>query len=257
MSFSSEEPGAIQCCEAAAAAAATTDDDITKVAAGAAATTTKVVSSYQWSDPCGAPSTFPLAQRLTKCPEAWFIPLFPWLIRLVCETVVQGFHGLIFWQASQRLALYVTVMLIRGWVLYAGLNIVEAKVVTWEIVDDESCWYMPFLKEGTSSCYGRVFDFSDHIVFFHVQVLAIVWTEYLDSRARPNAMGNLEYVLHFAVLYLCCIAYMGAYKTARWFHTSGEIFSGWLLTLVITLPLAWLQSAMCYTPRAPLKSNQH
>lgn len=235
LSFSSDEEGALQCC---------------------------AQSNEIGLGPCNL-SFLPLEKRLTSFPEAWVYPLLPWLYRLIWNTVEHCFsanQGRIATGALKRLALYMCVMLFRGWVLYVGLNAIEARVVSWELevpADDELCWYKPFLKNGTvssaSPCYGRIFDYSDHVVFYFVQVLSIVWFEYLDAQRKLSSRKNLGFLfLSAIVVYLHVIVYVGVYKTARWFHTGGEMMLGWCLTLSVTVPLAlWQSASASATPSRP------
>ena len=223
LSYSSEEEGAVQCCTTGR-----TDD-----------------SSF----PCSSSQLLPFERSLTNFPEAWVYPLFPWLYRVIWESLEPSLslRGRNLSRAWRRLGLYMAIMLIRGWLLYVALNALEKSLLPLEIlpVDESLCWYKSFLKNASSAaCYGRMFDFSDHIVFYFVQFLAIVWTECLDALAScatgPRTPGFL--FLCSMVLYLHIIVYSGVYKTARWFHTGSEILLGWLISLTVTLPLAWWQS---------------
>ena len=198
-------------------------------------------------------------------------------------------------RALQRLGIYVLIMLFRGWVLYVGLNILEARwsnlllVATTDGDQQRSCWYKDFLKKSKTalpSCYGRVFDFSDHVVFYFVQVLSIVWTEYLDAciymtttttvssapyhhlprnkhnhRARRTTTHttttiNLGFgLLSVVVAYAHLIVYAGVYKTARWFHTASEILVGFFISFVVTIALVWGVWPTLFPP--PLRTPHH
>ena len=203
---------------------------------------------------------------MTNFPEAWVYPLMPWLYRLIWDMMEQcsANQGRILARALKRFAFYMFIMLFRGWVLYVGLNAIEAQVFSWELepTDEELCWYKPFLRNaaGSSSspCYGRTFDYSDHVVFYFVQVLPIAWFEYLDAQHTLSSRNSLGFVfLTGMVAYLHIIVYAGVYKTARWFHTGGEIMLGWCLSLTVTVPLALWQSASApATPSHPRRSGR-
>lgn len=248
LSFSADEEGALQCCSA---------------------------SDPALTGPCSASTrSLPLEKRLTNFPEAWVFPLLPWLYRLIWDTMEQSTstntaavpRGRVFVRALQRLALYVCIMLFRGWVLYVGLNTIEARLLSVELMpaDNDLCWYKAFLRNGLSaapSCYGRMFDFSDHVVFYFVQVLAIVWTEYLDALSTTTSSGGTSHrgigliILSAMVAYLHLLVYSGVYKTARWFHTGSEIIVGWLISLLVTLPVALWQSTMT-SPITKMRSRR-
>jgi len=231
LSFGLEEDGALQCCES---------------------------SKNNDRGPCSL-VFLPLEKHLTNFPEAWVYPLMPWLYRLIWDLMGQcsAKQGRTLARALQRLALYMCIMLFRGWVLYIGLNAIEARVVSWELDSSDECWYKPFLRNvaasSSSPCYGRIFDYSDHVVFYFVQVLSVVWFEYLDKQRFISTRNNLGFVfLTGMVVYLHVIVYAGVYKTARWFHTGAEIMLGWCLSLIVTIPLALWQStsASAANPRS-------
>jgi hypothetical protein len=123
----------------------------------------------------------PLAGRLSQFPDAWLLPLFPLLLRLVylaCQSVYQR-RLTVDVHICRRLALYFFLFNVRGWFLYLTLNSVEDSIVA--PVPDE-CWYSPFYA---SSCSGRVFDFSDHIVLYMAQLLPIALAEFVYAWETP------------------------------------------------------------------------
>lgn len=129
--------------------------------------------------------------------------------------------------------------MIRSYVLYLGFNELEDMLLT---PIDESCWYLHFLKEGTNQCYGRIFDFSDHVVLYYAQILppALAEVAHVVYTRRWNAYWfTVPLVAYLLYLYLVTLA--GAYKTACFFHTSFEIVTGFGVSLLISLPLCWLQ----------------
>lgn len=157
----------------------------------------------------------------------------------------------------RRLALYVSIMLLRGFVLYQGMNQVEDHLIR-SIPD--TCWYRSWLRQNQPDCYGRIFDFSDHIVLFFAQILPIALVECLDAWRIPPASVIMQtsgsttafnchrllqscsrvMILLFTV-YLYVITLPGAFKTTAYFHTGAEMLAGYAVSLAIQLPLYHLQ----------------
>jgi hypothetical protein len=143
-------------------------------------------------------------------------------------------------------------MNVRGWILYLGFNELEDHFVTRI---RESCWYRDWLQDGQPECYGRVFDFSDHVVLYFGQLLPIALIEILHAvefpywTERKAVPYNLVHTftqwqplsLVAGVGYLYFLTYLGAYKTASFFHTGTEIFAGFAVSLLIHVPLCCLQ----------------
>jgi hypothetical protein len=268
LATSARETNAVQCCPTTTTTTTTTmgitqDEEFSSSSSSSSAFVA-----------CDSTNFLPFEKSLTDFPEAWVYPLFPWLYRFIWECLVpvnfatkhHPKHPRTSTTSStmgalQRLGLYLMIMMIRGWILYLGMNALEQTVLSMPLLptDDQSCWYKSMLSvnnnnsnssstseniSGTTSfdsCYGRMFDFSDHIVFYFVQYLAIITTEYVDALAScetgPTTPGFV--VLTGLVLYLHVVVYAGVYKTSRWFHTGTEILVGWVLALVsVTLPLA-------------------
>jgi hypothetical protein len=153
----------------------------------------------------------------------------------------------------RRLCFYVFLMNFRGWALYVGLNKLEDHVVTRV---PTTCWYRDWLREGQSDCYGRRFDFSDHVVLYFGQILPIALVEVLHALEQPywtqprvafrnHGSGQsagfhwLPFSLVSALVYLHFVTYLGAYKTSSFFHTGSEVFAGFLVSLLIQV-LFWL-----------------
>jgi hypothetical protein len=195
-----------------------------------------------------------LAGRLTKFPDAWFIPLLPWGLRLLLQVVVLRQHmhrpNLVL-SALQRLALYLGILMIRSWILYLGLNAVEGWFGLPLMQGTDPCWYDDWLRLGMPTCHGRLFDYSDHVVLYVVQILTAVWLEFLDAYHESevpsvdrNSNGVIKwYGLLPLVVYLHVITYVGLYKTVRWFHTGGETLAAYFVSLLIVLPLVEWQSS--------------
>lgn len=135
------------------------------------------------------------------------------------------------------------------------MNEVEDQFVT--PIDESACWYGSMLRSEQAACLGRAFDFSDHVVLYYAQILPIALMETLYAFQYPywNSEGKLAYgqsfsrrlgsLLPFLLLaflfYLQFITAAGAYKTAAFFHTFGEVCAGFLVSLLAAVPLLLLQ----------------
>lgn len=125
-----------------------------------------------------------------------------------------------------------------------------------------SCWYEGLLHQNYSSCQGRDTDFSDHIVLYFAQILPIALAEVLHSFAAPfwgttanTSMssgpsrrmdgsvfnGFIPIILLVWMANLYFVTFLGAYKTAVYFHTGPEVLLGFLVSLTIQVPLFLLQ----------------
>lgn len=132
----------------------------------------------------------------------------------------------------------------RGWVLYVAFNEIENHMTRGRF-NLESCWYRPWLELTQSECYGRLFDFSDHVVLYFGQILPIAFMEVLYAFERPYWMttSNSWYpkLLAGVMLYLYYITLSGAYKTALYFHTGPEVLGGFAVSLLIHIPMYCIQ----------------
>lgn len=119
-------------------------------------------------------------------------------------------------------------------------------------------------RNATSSCYGQQFDFSDHIVLFFAQsfpILIFEATVHHYSTLWPSNTSNgielttqrgaesiLIYILNTVMasclsllfLYLNIITLLAAHSTTSYFHTVTECILGYVITLVVQIPLALL-----------------
>jgi hypothetical protein len=148
----------------------------------------------------------------------------------------------------RRLYLYIGLIQVRGWVLYLVFDQLEEFLVA---TVGNDCWYHRLLPVGHAICQGRVTDFSDHIVLYFAQITPLALTEVLHSLAipywnsadGPGKSGNrlMPTLLIVGMLYLYFITFLGAFKTAAYFHTGPEILSGYLVSLVVQVPLFVLQ----------------
>ena len=138
--------------------------------------------------------------------------------------------------------------------MYLAFDDIEELFV---VVPDTPCWYEAYLHSHYHQCQGRMLDFSDHVVLYFAQILPIALVEILHSFSVPywtevpRRKGGLQghdmsglvvpvvLVLGLANLYL--VTFLGAYKTAAYFHTGPEVFMGFVVSLVIQIPLFMLQ----------------
>jgi len=202
---------------------------------------------------CGSLTSYlPLANRLTKFPDAWLLPLFPVLIRFLSDAIHRAARSTEFPTFSReslyRFALYIFILVLRGFVLYLGFNALEDAIVKDA---PDTCWHDSWLS-SSSTCRGYQFDYSDHIVLYFGQMLALPLVEVFQSVWRDRFWGTSNKVcgtkmwypkvLLVALLYLYLITLLNAYKTAAYFHTGLEVAIGYFISLIIQIPLFLLQA---------------
>mmetsp|Transcript_25934 Transcript_25934/g.36976 ORF Transcript_25934/g.36976 Transcript_25934/m.36976 type:complete len:446 (+) Transcript_25934:1-1338(+) len=184
-----------------------------------------------------------------------------------------------------RLLFYFALLNFRGWGLYIGANALEDYVflpwftgntvtspirmnslsdvehdIHYKEDDQRQCWYEDALKshhkssmESHSECYGRPFDFSDHVVLFLAHYLPIFFMEMLICYRFPfwKKMSAFWYSVHAILfLYLHLLVLYSTYQTAVYYHTQGEIIVGYVVSLFVQLPLCYL---MCSEKCTSLK----
>jgi hypothetical protein len=200
------------------------------------------------------PTYLPFARRLSQFPEAWLLPIFPFLLRGLHYLIrrAQGAQvtngdfslpGLLASTTLRRLAVAFLCLFCRGVILYSFFNILEHLLVSTPD-GDEPCWYRDYLKHFQTPCSGRVFDFSDHVVLYFAQLIPPALSETLFCLSNPFwKKGNkvVPAVLVGGLLYLYFITLLGVYKTSAYFHTPAEIFTGWAVSLLVQIPLCLLQ----------------
>jgi hypothetical protein len=161
----------------------------------------------------------------------------------------------------------------RGWVLYILLNKIEDHFVDGSNSTNNACWYnvegwLPHRSE-LEVCAGRPFDFSDHIVLYYAQILPIAlfetlyitmespyWNKVVATEPSIRQGQDLisirqiiTNVLRWFVpmillsmhIYLQIITTFGAYKTTVYFHTPFEIVAGFIISMIISVPLCHIQ----------------
>mmetsp|Transcript_13922 Transcript_13922/g.20722 ORF Transcript_13922/g.20722 Transcript_13922/m.20722 type:complete len:459 (+) Transcript_13922:109-1485(+) len=181
-----------------------------------------------------------------------------------------------------RLFFYFALLNFRGFGLYIGANALEDYVfLPWftgntvtsplrmnSLSDVEHdihykedyqrhCWYEDALKshhkssmEPHSECYGRPFDFSDHVVLFLAHYLPIFFMEMLVCYRFPfwERTSVFWYAIHaFLFMYLHLLVLHSTYQTAVYYHTQGEIIVGYVVSLFVQLPVCYLMCSEKWT----------
>ena len=254
------------------------------------------------------PKFLPFARRLTKFPDSWLLPLIPILLRAVTVQFRRMFassnksnhpnagitaagdahepHHHSHWVTLRRLLSYFVVFNFRGWALYILFNMVQDSIASrfssgeasgLHVDGMEQCWYRDLLhssKRDDPTCYGRRFDFSDHVVLFFGHVLPVVLFEVLfcfllpfwpspskvdekdgqvgaatttaatGSSTRHHKLhmptGIIPIFLLVSFVYLNILVFLAVHRTAAYFHTSAEIALGYLISLLVQIPLGIL-----------------
>lgn len=207
-----------------------------------------VTDSEEFSLLCST-SHPPLYKQLTKLPGAFVIPLVPIILRgliLVHQTLFDRRPSESWSTYFRRFNFYMVLLSIRMFVLFFGFNWLEKKIVGSH---PEECWFFEYARRP--SCRGAEFDFSDHTVLYFSQILSIPLTEIVYSWLSPMG-SNFSIILSGGGLYLYFIALLGEFQTAAYFHTPSEILVGYAISLIIQLPLAYLQ---CYSTWGDMRAN--
>jgi hypothetical protein len=219
---------------------------------------------------------FFISRRLARFPEAWLLPLFPLFVRLIVQTLQKHSSPSVSVSSSssnnnnsqhrlarRRFYLYVGIIQFRGWILYLLFDTLEGWLVASA---GRGCWYESLLHENYSSCQGRGSDFSDHVVLYFAQILPVALVEVLHSFVEPywntrttsdctttslvRIPQPVPTILIAGMVYLYTVTFMGAYKTAVYFHTWPEIMNGYLVSLLVQIPLCLMQ---CTTLLEPIR----
>ena len=207
---------------------------------------------------CSHRSSPPLYRRLSRFPDAWIIPLVPILLRgvaLVWETLLTNRPSESWSTYLTRFNVYMLVLSVRFFVLFVGFNWAEGQIVGSPPAE---CWFSDFVKqrEGRSACKSIPFDFSDHTVLYFGQILVIPLTEIVYTWLVPftTASGGIlvSRLLSAGLLYLYLITLLGEFHTAAYHHTGGEIFLGYAISLLLQLPLAYVQ---CCSSRSRIRAK--
>jgi len=137
----------------------------------------------------------PLVKSITRLPDLLLLTFLPFLLRLIIHlygwmTKADDTHPDIVRSTANRLFLYILIMMIRVFILFIFFNQIQNDVhdiwntsIPSEMVEGsdeqtmETCWYDNFLirHRVDNSCYGRQFDFSDHIILFLRSLYLVYW----------------------------------------------------------------------------------
>lgn len=140
-------------------------------------------------------------------------------------------------------------------------------------------WHNDNTVDATSSCYGLSFDFSDHVVLFFshsfpsmvfeasfcflfpfLPVRCSSFTQNVDgsstSRQGDSTMSKssrgensfgvfvwntlLPIILLILFVYLNVVTLLAVHSTAAYFHSVGEVIVGYLISLLVQLPVGWI-----------------
>eukprot|EP00534_Pseudo-nitzschia_fraudulenta_P005613 CAMPEP_0201184422 /NCGR_PEP_ID=MMETSP0851-20130426/126110_1 /ASSEMBLY_ACC=CAM_ASM_000631 /TAXON_ID=183588 /ORGANISM="Pseudo-nitzschia fraudulenta, Strain WWA7" /LENGTH=343 /DNA_ID=CAMNT_0047469389 /DNA_START=71 /DNA_END=1102 /DNA_ORIENTATION=+ len=216
------------------------------------------------------------ARRLARMPDAWLLPLFPLLVRGVVRLAERLQRKQQQQQQQQRgsnaanddgtaskrqkeidaltirrFFLYFGLIQFRGFVLYLLLDKIEGAIV--EPAGD-SCWYDDLLRSHHNPCHGKPTDYSDHMVLFYSQILPIPLLEVLSSFVAPFWTNHgvlrktVPTMLVSGLLYLYLISFLATYKTVAYFHTVFEVGIGYLISLLVQVPLCLIQCTSLMKP---------
>ncbi len=192
------------------------------------------------------PSFLLFAKRLSKIPEAWLVPLFPLMVRWVVQYIQK--KECYSKYTMRRFFLYFGLLLFRGFVLYLLFDYLESLIVQPAV---NECWYDANLKSYQGSCQGQTFDYSDHVVLFFAQILPIPFTEVLFSFVVPYWKDKsflVPTILSTTMVFLYLITFVSVYRTVGYFHTLPEIWVGYLISLLIQVPLFLITSTSVMEP---------
>ena len=195
----------------------------------------------------------PLYRQLTRLPDALIIPLVPILLRgfvLAWQTLMTTRPSESWSMYLKRFNLYLMWIAFRGFVLFVGFNWLEDRIVG---APPTECWFSEHVRRQPG-CQGIQFDFSDHTVLYFGQILAIPLTEIVYSWLRPHRGIDavLPWLLSAGMFYLYLITLLGEFRTAAYYHTTGEILMGYAISMILQLPLAYLQ---CYSRWVRARNN--
>lgn len=165
---------------------------------------------------------------ITRLAPSIYLPLLPWLVHFLSRVRDFRNHP----QLLKRLGLYISIILIRMYGLYRGLSYIQFSYFHFT---ENDCWYSPKLLP---ICGKHNFDFSDHIVFYMVQVVLPIIIELVhvftlwekkenfdDNETKKvkkipvNAGHILILCYSFVLLYMSLRA---VFFTCIYFHTPME-----------------------------------
>jgi len=221
---------------------------------------------------CSQFKPLPLMKSTTRLPDLLILTFAPVLLRLLIHlcgwmTSTHSAHKDGIRTAVNRFILYIFIMLFRFYFLYICLGLFQIPSINnLDQKSIENCWYGEFLtkRNATSSCDGQRFDFSDHVVLFFAQSLPILifeatihhyttlWPSNTSDGIKLTFQRGAEsipiYILNTVMasclsllfIYLNVITLLEAHSTTSYFHTVTESIVGYVITLVVQIPLASL-----------------
>mmetsp|Transcript_30503 Transcript_30503/g.29131 ORF Transcript_30503/g.29131 Transcript_30503/m.29131 type:complete len:302 (+) Transcript_30503:128-1033(+) len=148
---------------------------------------------------------------------------------------------------SNRLILYILIILYRMYVLYQGGEYVQTLLRENYGGSDNSCWYFDLIK-GTR-CKNH-FDFSDHIVLYLVQYiipstleLTYIYIQHYKNNKKIKDTILKYFVPILASLFVICVSTRGILLTCTFFHTGLESLTAvGIIFLFFLFPLYYVIS---------------
>lgn len=172
---------------------------------------------------------------MTKLPWAYLIPIIPWFCSVVFgKNAHMSFH-------LRRLALYLIIFVFRALVIYVGFAWLQTLVNAAGGVagaGGRSCWYSDLLK--SKECMDH-FDFSDHVVFYVVNVIVPCAFEigWVMHEVEPSPMRTISWSRCVPTLVLaltlCFFSLRNIMFTTMFFHTPLESASALVIIFVTVL----------------------
>ena len=181
---------------------------------------------------------------MTSMPWAYVLPILPWLCTTLFSKISDSSVHL------KRLFLYVFLFAFRAIVVYALLKRVQKGLndklnpITENTIT--SCWY-----ESLRECNDH-FDFSDHIVFYTVNVIlpCTIEASWIIHEVLPKYGGSVTWsrcvpTLIFSLV-LCFFSLRSIMFTTLYFHTPMESAVALLLVIcTVLVPLYIYADRIC------------
>ena len=164
-------------------------------------------------------------------------------VELLLQTLLTGRSSESWLTLLLRLGFYFMTLVFRGFVLHKFLNGWEDQMIH----PPDECWFRGLAKRARG-CHGLQFDFSDHTVLYLGSILPIPFMELVHGLLMPlfsnqTWLSIKSVILMSGMAYLYVIALGEEFKTAAYYHSRGEIVVGFLISLIVQLPYALLQSS--------------
>lgn len=222
-----------------------------------------ISDSYEDALCARKPTEMPFAGKLTTIVGSWVLPTLVILVKVV----ILCFQNILHREFSdgeygralfRRLIFYFLVMNVRGWILFLLFNIFQNALIPEKHMSG-SCWYNEYIireADQYSNCYGKNFDFSDHVVLFLGQIIPLVSCEFFITLLSPEKTNNsvvrdtaasqrfinftrMKFMIPIVntcfFVYMNIIVFLALYKTAAYFHTPSELAVGYMISLLVQL----------------------